>query len=378
MRAAAAALLVVLGAGRSAAADVRCAPSADLAGDGDLAAAVAEELARTGVVAAEAEDACPAVHVAVHRDGARVAVTVRAGGRIEGRVVSDAATAAAWIASWAAGDDDALAVSLLPAPRPLTPAMIAPAPVPAAGAVIAARAAPVSPARWGTLSAGLDGAAGDDGSRWSGWRVDACARVGAVCVGGRARRLGDDGWTNNGGLTLADRRSTDLVATLAVPLALAGARVSPTVGAGVGWVHTGRHEGEECGGSNPGGPGSNGALPPPPSPPSIAPDGTVDIPVGCGGPLYIGDGFATTTVAPRLEAGVSVAIPLASAVYLDVQLAAQLAPGAHTAPHRPGQTSGQDDPSGAPPPPPLPMLDLPGEPSRWWTAAIGLRFGELR
>jgi hypothetical protein len=349
------AIAIVLVAPAPAAADAECLPAADLAGDADIAAEVARALSLLGVVHGEVEGACPAVTATVLRDEAGIAVTVRdERGRIEGRVVADPRTAAAWIESWV-GDDaaplwSATPVVARPAPEPApteTALVTPPSAAPVEDEVAAETTVPPHPwSRWlPSVAVHLGRDLASDGSTWDGVGVAGCVRLGALCVGAAGRHVVNGAFSNTGGLTSYDRSATVLAATAAYRLRIARVVVAPELSAGVGWTTTRRDE---------------------PAEPCFNPDGTL-----CDGAIYVGDGFGARTVAPRVGAALTLAVPLTDWMFLDGRLGAEAAPGAHVAPHRPGEAN-PTDPS-SPIPPGDPLLDLPGEPGWAWTAAVGLR-----
>ena len=342
------AIAIVL-ACQAAPAAADCLPAADLSGDADVAAEVARALSRLGVVHGDIDGACPPVAATVLRDETGIAVTVRdARGRIEGRVVADPRTAAAWIESWVHDD----AAPLWSA----TPVVVAPAEPEAAAVLppsavvdeVAAEGPPPrrSPWRRPSVAVHLGRDLASDGSEWDGVAIAACLRLGPWCVGAAGRHAVDRGFSHTGGLTSYDRGATVLAATAAYRVPLARVIVAPELALGAGWITTGRDE---------------------PAEPCITPDGTF-----CDGPLHIGDGFAARTIAPRLGAALSIAVPLTDWLFLDGRLGAEAAPGAHVDPHRHDPDANPTDPSN-PIPPDDPLLDLPGEPAWAWTFGVGLR-----
>jgi len=151
----------------------------------------------------------------------------------------------------------------------------------------------------------------------------------------------------------------------------------PMAGVGIGRLRTARHE---------------PAVPPEPDPndacgPNMAPDDPAMCPVP---PYYIGDGFTATHWGMRLQAQVTLSVPLGKNVFLDLGAGASLLPGNHKEPYAPPppETDGELPPNGDPaemdpnqPPNPDgttdpyydPLLELPGEPGRLIRFAIGLR-----
>ncbi|MCB9561604.1 MAG: hypothetical protein H6709_12990 [Kofleriaceae bacterium] len=351
--------VVVLGL-RAAPAAADCLAAAELSGDADIAYEVAVALASLGVVNGDVDGACPPVRAAVARDAAGVAVSVRdAHGRIEGRVVADARTAAAWIDSWVHADDAPLWA--IPPSPPAAAAAPAPARVAAATppstSELAAAASPRPTRRWWRTTTVAVAAVRDlapDGSHWDGVGGDACLRVGALCVGVAARHVRNGAYSDTGGLTAYDRSSTVVAATAALAIPIARVIVQPQAWAGAGVTWTRRHEA---------------------SGPCLTPDPTD--PAGntpCGDtPLAIGDNFAARTIAPRLGGALGASVPLAGWLSLDARVGLEAAPGAHTARHVHDFAATPFDPATVPVAPGDPLLDLPGEPGRVWTVAVGVR-----
>ena len=151
-------------------------------------------------------------------------------GRHSDRQVSDADTAASLIESWAvpAADDAPLAAP------------------PAAAVRRAADSAPpgrvVQEVR-GRLSGSLELAGGSDNSLWYGSAVTGCAAWASLCVGGRARLARDDSVLGpDRDLT---RWGTELLLLASRPVVRGTVTLTPMLGLGVGWVHTGPARPEE-------------------------------------------------------------------------------------------------------------------------------------
>lgn len=329
-----------------------CLPAADLSGDADIAAEVARALSRLGVVHGDFEGACPAVTATVLRDEAGIAVTVRdVRGRIEGRVVADPRTAAAWIESWVRDDAAPLwsATPVVAAPAAPPPEVALVTELPVVVDEVAAETT-VSPREWSrwlpSVAVHLGRDFASDGSSWDGVGVAGCVRVGGLCVGATGRYVRNNGFSNTSGLTSYDRSATILSATAAYRVKVARVLIAPELALGAGWTTTRRDELAE---------------------PCFNPDGML-----CEGPIFVGDGFGARTVAPRIGGALTVAVPLTSWMFLDGRLGAEAAPGAHVDPHRHDPNTNPTDPTN-PIPADDPLLDLPGEPSWAWTAAIGIR-----
>src|SRR5207248_1241350 len=109
------------------------------------------------------------------------------------------ALAAAWIDTWLHDDFEVAAAPIAPpgAAAPVVESVVATAP---------AR----DPLDRLAVSASYEQAWTDAASRWSGFGVAACARVGELCIGARARYLDE---TESTKLTAASRTDTSLLAT---------------------------------------------------------------------------------------------------------------------------------------------------------------------
>ena len=363
-------------------ADTSCVPSATVSGDAALVADVVAHLDQMGVGSDSAAATCPRIEATVVHDGTSVTVSVRdAFGVVETRVVTDARIAATWIQSWCRSDIPAplLVPAVLPPPAPVStrvsstgsePRDTVSVPAPLAGASFAPR--------W-SGAAMYESSDANDGSSWSGVSASACVLTGGVCFGALARYATNPKISITDELTFADRTNIDLVATAAIPFTVGRATVVPMAGVGIGRLRTARHE---------------PAVPPEPDPndpcgANMAPDDPAMCPVDL--PYYIGDGFAATHWGMRLEAQVTLSVPLGKTVFLDLGAGVSLLPGSHKDAYAPPPPEIDPDlpPNGDPtdpmdpnlPPDPNgdtdpfydPLLELPGEPGRLIRFAIGLR-----
>ncbi len=327
-----------------------CAPRAQLAGDAEAVTRVTAELKRLGVATDAPAPGCRGVSAVVEqeRDGG-ISVAVRdSSQRSEGRVVSDPALAAAWIDSWL-HDDFAVA----PAPPPPAMPTAAPGEQPPHADVVATAPAPDAFERF-ALAASFEQAWTDTTSRWSGIGVSACVRVGGLCIGARGRYLGQ---TVTSGLSAASRTDMSLLATASYPRQVGTISIAPELGVGVGEITTERVDGclppPQCDPTDP-------MCKPLPPPPCTQATSSVNA-------IYVGDGFRASTVTPRAEAALRLAVPLASHVWLDGTLAVTFAPTGHGDPYAPTMP---------PPPGTNPMeITLPGEPLAAFQLGIGLRVG---
>jgi hypothetical protein len=350
--------------------ELPCDEIAALDGDAALVGRVGEILGELGVIVRAPDEGCAAVRATVQPDPDGVAVMVRSGGgRLEGRVVTDARVAATWIESWLrAGAIDAP----LMAARPL-PSMVAAASKPAISmsrpaleppGEVAARpslglgtdtSGEATPTGWRgwlgriAVGAGIESTSADDDSSWRGFQVAVCTIYRGACLGARVRYLGQDAWTVPALYGSADRRSTEITATAALPWQVGRMTVAPSVGLGVGWMRSARH-----------GPLCANALGELLESPDCDPN--VD--------WYVSDGFGVTTLAPRLDTALAVSVELIAHVWLEGQLSVGVALGAHRDPHV-DDGDGMMDPGNVFPE----LTSLPGEPASFLRAGVGLRIG---
>jgi hypothetical protein len=150
-------------------------------------------------------------------------------GRTSDRLIAEPGMAVSLIESWAVEEDADL---LTVAPPPAPPAAAVTAAVTAAAPPVVMAASPFY------LHGGVTSALGSDHSIWAGGGVAGCARLGAICVGGKARLMRD---TRLGGQTAdagAFRTGADVLVTAGLPLAHGRLLLMPTVGIGAGWLRT--------------------------------------------------------------------------------------------------------------------------------------------
>jgi hypothetical protein len=320
----------------------RCTPHAQLSGDGAAVERVGTELLRLGVLVGAAAPGCPSVEAAVELDHGGIAVAVRDGSqRSEGRVVGDATIAAAWIDSWLHDDLEPWR----------TPAVAAESPAIATHATITAPAT-----GWLdrlSMTADVEESWTLDGSSWRGVSVAACAKLGAVCLGGRARYASQSITANQ---TAADRSDMSVLATASTTLRVGSMRITPELGLGVGRLETTRIEGCVQMPANMCDPTTDPTCPMQPGPACTVTNGTAQ-------PTYVGDHFDVATYTPRAAAALRVGLPLVSRVWLEVLGSATAAPFGHSDPF--GGSAPPNTPTGA--------IALPGEPTLSFQVGVGLR-----
>lgn len=352
---AALALLALVSAPRTGTAEP-CAPRAEVGGDHVAVERVTNELVRLGVTVAVAAPGCPVVKAIVEldRDGG-IAVAVRgAAQRSEGRVVSDAALAAVWIDSWLRDDLDGWSA---PPPRVAAVEPVAPPtalPLMPPGDVPAVPPSP-SVLEQMAISFSYEQAWTDDGSSWTGGSLAACLRIGAVCVGARARAAFQPELT--AGITAAARSDLSVLAVASLPIDVGQFFLAPELGVGLGRFATRRLEG--CKASE---------MPPPNcdpmDPTCVPPPVTCEASPGTNGLVYVGDGLDESSYTPRLNVALRVAVPLFRHVWLDGLASFTFAPFGHREAY--GGSSTPIDPG---------TFALPGEPGTGIQLGIGLRVG---
>jgi hypothetical protein len=338
-----------------------CPPRAEVAGDREAVERVVAELRRLGVEIAsgDAHDGCATVRaqVGIEDDGA-IAVAVRGATRgSEGRVVSDAALAAAWIDSWTRDDVDVALWAAPPhAPETRTVAALDPP-----GVTPPRDVAPTSPprvSRWDrvAIAASYEKTWADDDSNWTGASASVCVRVGAFCLGGRARIAFDQERIYKS--TGVRRTDASLLATASYPITLGTMSIAPEAGLGAGRMTT--HRAEACGAVMP--PMNCDPMDPNcpmlPTDPNTCPStdpGTMTTNV------YVGDGFETANITPRFSLAVRLAVPLFQHVWLDGLAAWTFSPFVHSDEYA---AVVPDD-----------QIALPGEPNSGYVLGIGLRLG---
>ncbi len=351
---AALALVALVSAPRTGAAEP-CAPRAEVGGDAAAVERVTDELGRLGVTVAAAAPGCPILKAVVElgRDG-RISVAVRgAAQRSEGRVVSDAALAAVWIDSWLRDDLDDWSTppARVAAVEPVAPTSAPPLAPPGD---VAPMVATPSMFEQIAISASYEQAWSDDGSSWSGGNLSGCVRVGALCIGARARAAFQPELRSE--ITAATRSDLSLLATASLPIDVGELVIAPEVGLGLGRFTTKRIDG--C---------KSPEMPPPncdPMDPTCSPPPSCEMSSNVKDLAYVGDGLDESSFTARLALALRVAVPLFRHVWLDGLASVTLAPFGHREDY--GSPATQTSPGAFP---------IPGEPSRSIQLGIGLRVG---
>lgn len=327
-----------------------CPPAAAVHGDLELIGPVAEELAAVGVATDAPDIACPRVEVTLSRAGnQRLLVQIHNdAGRDEARVVSAPRIAAAWIHSFTRDDIGApllLAHLAHLAPRPPPPLNDGPD----------TRDAPPKGSARTRLSIALrvESLAAADDSTWTAVGGDACAQIGPVCIGTRVRFARNAGFSHNGDRTRTDRSHSEFLAIVEAPVNVGRLAIRPRLGVGLARTLTDRHN------------------------PRRQPCATAGSSAPCDAqvPVYIGDGFAVRTNRLAIDTGIALTVPLTERLSLEVGGSLGLIPFANTEPYLPsyvtptGEDAGTNNGLDAD----EVLFSLPGEPTRFWRASLGLR-----
>ena len=350
-----------------------------MTGDTGPAKLVRRKLAARGVSSQPLEQ-CPKLQVDVTRTEQGLALELKDGSaRAHRRTVSTPEIAAIWIESWTRND---ISSPLLLAWRPPLPAakpadadannvrrslsrtQITPPPS------LTSATSP-SPLMLGVFAQTVNAS---DESTWTGFGVDACVRLGGVCVGLSGRFSRNLAFTTDDAMVETDRSATDLAATIGAPINVGRGTLTPELSLGGRWLtSTGRVQVFDpptpCDPNTP--------TDPPGDPDPANPDGTDPGDPACADPQTM---TVVSKMSKSLRAGLNLryAVPVTNSAAITVGIGATWIPGAHTKNFQDGSIIGPDgniidDPAV----PPDPSRALPGEPLWTWSAGIGLRV-ELR
>jgi hypothetical protein len=211
-----------------------CGPSALLEGDDPSLGAVARELEQLGIATAPSPE-CASVRVRI--EGTPSGLTVRivdAYGRSSERVTSGPAAAATLVESWAR---TAVLAPLLPrraAERPPDRPVAAEAP-----AIAAPGVAPRSRGgREVSLAASAETSVATDRSLWVGVTAGVCMTVGRACAGVLARVSVDSEASGDSHARDSDRLESDVLLGVWLPLRFGRLTLAPGLAFGVGWLRT--------------------------------------------------------------------------------------------------------------------------------------------
>jgi hypothetical protein len=209
-----------------------CGPSALLEGDGPSLEAVARDLEQLGIATAPPPE-CASVRV--HVEGTPYGLAVKivdAYGRASERVTSGPAAAATLVESWAR---TAVLAPLLPrrtAGRPADP------PDPDEAPTIATPAMPARDRREVSIAASAETSMATDRSVWVGVTAGVCLTVGRACAGALARVSVDSEVSGDSRTRHSDRLETDVLLGAWLPLRFERLTLAPGMALGVGWLRT--------------------------------------------------------------------------------------------------------------------------------------------
>ena len=294
---------------RPAVAGTGCTPAARVEGSGAEWSDVVADLGRRGIATSSVPEGCSAIHAELRPAAEGLVVRVVDGdGRTAERTAHTPAAAATFIESWTRGD---VVAPLLVARADPAIAHRMPTPDKTTRATGDRLAATLS------LSTAAETSVATDGSIWFGVNAGVCVPIGPACAGALARVASDSGWSGDSEDQRSSRLAADVLLGAALPTRRGRLTILPGLGLGLGWMRiTAVH--------------SSG-------------NGTIDVDTG----------------GVRASASVRMSYRLLDEVALDVGLAADLAPLAHTALYDAGVTF------------------LPGEPLAYFRLALGVRIGLL-
>ena len=295
---------------RPALAGTACTPAARVEGTGAQWSDVVADLERRGIATSSVPDGCSVVHAQVRRVAEGLVVrVVDSDGRTAERTTHTPAAAATFIESWTRGDvvapllvarADPPIVHRVPAPDKNTR--------PTNDRLTAAL----------SLSTAAETSVATDGSIWFGVNAGVCMPIGPVCAGALARVASDSGWSGDSEDQRSSRVAADILLGAAVPIRYGRLTLLPGIALGLGWMRiTALH--------------------------SLTGTETADVDTG----------------GLRSSASLRMSFRLLDQVALDLGLAADLAPLAHTEPYNAEATF------------------LSGEPFAYFRFGLGVRIGLL-
>lgn len=295
---------------RPALAGITCAPAARVEGTGAQWTDVVADLERRGIVTSSIPEGCSVIHAQLRQVAEGLVVRVVDGdGRTAERTTHTPAAAATFIESWTRGD---VVAPLLVARA--DPAIAHRVPTPDQGTrptndrLISAL----------SLSTAAESSVATDGSIWFGVNAGVCMPIGPVCAGALARVASDSRWSGDSEDQRSSRLAADVLLGAAVPMRHGRLTLLPGLALGLGWMRITALR------------SSSGTR-------------TADVDTG----------------GVRASASFRMSFRLLNEVSLDLGLAADLAPLAHTAPYDAEATF------------------LSGEPLAYFRLGLGVRIGLL-
>ncbi len=332
-----------------------CVPAALLHGDDAVVGELRAQLSLLGV-SENAQENCPIVNADVSRSEEGILVVLEEpSGRSASIQLSDASIAATWIDSWLQEELGAPLLAIRTAPPIQRESRAPSATAPSTERDDEVAKASVLAASGLHLGLGYESASADNQADWRGLRAEACLRIGPLCLGVLAR-ISE---TKKGALRqdeFADfaefsQISASALAKVQVPIAIGRSHLIPHVALGASWLKSSRETMQS----------------------DCAPEGDPD----CFDAFLDDSADARSTLAPELETGLSLALPLTSAVHLRLGSSISLRPFGQSSrsvagPTLPLPCELPEDPNCGEPEAIL-LETMPSEPSRFWRLSIGLQ-----
>jgi hypothetical protein len=282
-----------------------CEPTATVEGGGAAQARVVDELRSRGISTVRIPG-CAFVTAQLEVSAAGLAVTiVDAYGRTSERSANGPVAAATLIESWVRTDVSASLLSTKDAAtEAAAPTEQRPPPRPSiteeAHPTLTLPAAPgvQRPGSQLSVTASAETSIGTDGSLWLGMSAGLCFRVGAACAGALVRVSDDSGTFGESREMRTARLGTDILLGASLPIRKGPVTLLPGLAVGVGWLRT--------------------------------------TALSTTAPNSGSDGFDIDGGGLRASATMSVSIALTRRIAIDLGMAADLLPLAHTAPFSEG------------------------------------------
>ncbi len=296
------------GLARPALAGTACTPAARVEGSSAELSDVVADLGRRGIATSSIPVGCSAIHAELRQVAEGLVVRVAdEDGRTAERTTHTPAAAATFIESWTRGD---VVAPLLVARADPAITHRVPTPDKTTNSTNDRLAAGLS------LSTAAETSVATDGSIWLGVNAGVCVPIGPVCAGALARVASDSGWSGDSEDLRSGRLAADVLLGAAVPVRHGRLTLLPGLALGLGWMRI-------------------SALH------AIGDTRTADVDTG----------------GVRASASFRMSFRILDDVALDLGLAADLAPLAHTAPYNAEATF------------------LSGEPLAYFRLGLGVRIG---
>jgi hypothetical protein len=205
-----------------------CVPVARVEGTGAEWSDVVTELGRRGIATSSIPEGCSVVRAELRQVGEGLVVrVVDADGRTTERTTHTPAAAATFIESWTRGD---VVAPLLVARADPAIAHRVPTPDKTTTPNNSRLATALS------LSTAAETSVATDGSIWFGVNAGVCVPIGPVCAGALARVASDSGWAGDSEDQRSSRLAADVLLGAAFPTRRGRLTVLPGLGLGLGWM----------------------------------------------------------------------------------------------------------------------------------------------